>query len=708
MQDPPSIIQTSKVDPFFDWPTQRNPQRGVKRYLHFVEALLRTYKAPKLLGVHQKIAERFMRTHFGTWVSEDKTRQSVLNLINQVSAEQPPLRLPDRAAAEDKMKSIVHQRRSYVCEALKQYVQKFSEILDCFVSQKDLEKPHAVFASAPVENQIVYTHSLRMAKLALDQTETLAVMNLNAKDRLWYATDRESPGILQKTGTASYIRSYMPLKSLGQDPYKTAARLIKHLRRKHFPERNDVEFSLWMNVDNRWAAEETVRSLSYLLTIATGTLERAHLNLLHLKHGVFTFTEAIHIAADTIRTEITEGGNGNRRDQNVRAMSHAFLAVIQFGRCLLEAIKTARHKLYAMTRGPDGSNLYESPTYGPNVVLGCIAQTLYQRALLKDAGAVRVAGASSIYRLAFDRIKLEANRHPNKKIFLQIARLQEELTALSRVNQWQWNAVNKLRMLSDDDTFYKSDLRRKREHLRIRWMTNRTTSWLDLESKEYHEMLRMCLPLAERTKQGVEIYEEDHGKLLFVFTVVTVVFLPLSFITGYFGMNTVDIRNTTWGQDRYWAIAIPVTMVVVAFTWVTASLGDTWTRLLADFSNGDRVELEREPTPDDKTIVLEEAEFRARNQAKAPEPQTQGAVALTTAPTTAAPLTQPSLVRREDWEQTFLPVGESHGSYLEAFDFRNYPLSGPVGTSGFDPLTALVPREEAREELPRIPDAAGE
>lgn len=69
--------------------------------------------------------------------------------------------------------------------------------------------------------------------------------------------------------------------------------------------------------------------------------------------------------------------------------------------------------------------------------------------------------------------------------------------------------------------------------------------------------------MIEDTKTSVEINDDDHGKAILVFTIVTLVFLPLSFVASFLGMNTVDIRNQTANQVLYWIIALPVTAGVV-------------------------------------------------------------------------------------------------------------------------------------------------
>jgi hypothetical protein len=64
-------------------------------------------------------------------------------------------------------------------------------------------------------------------------------------------------------------------------------------------------------------------------------------------------------------------------------------------------------------------------------------------------------------------------------------------------------------------------------------------------------------------KQSLEILEEDHGKAIRLFTVVTIIFLPLTFVATVLGMNTSDIRNLQKTQTLYWEIALPLTAIVI-------------------------------------------------------------------------------------------------------------------------------------------------
>lgn len=91
--------------------------------------------------------------------------------------------------------------------------------------------------------------------------------------------------------------------------------------------------------------------------------------------------------------------------------------------------------------------------------------------------------------------------------------------------------------------------------------------------------------MVARTKSLVEIEQDDHGKAILVFTIVTITFLPLSFVTSFLGMNTHDIRNQTNSHWIFWATALPLTSVVVLVSiyigYRIDDLHDSWERLFA-------------------------------------------------------------------------------------------------------------------------------
>jgi hypothetical protein len=57
--------------------------------------------------------------------------------------------------------------------------------------------------------------------------------------------------------------------------------------------------------------------------------------------------------------------------------------------------------------------------------------------------------------------------------------------------------------------------------------------------------------------------KEQQERAIYVFTIVTIIFLPISTVSSIFGMNVKDVRDMNNGQWVFWAVAIPVTAIVI-------------------------------------------------------------------------------------------------------------------------------------------------
>ena len=67
---------------------------------------------------------------------------------------------------------------------------------------------------------------------------------------------------------------------------------------------------------------------------------------------------------------------------------------------------------------------------------------------------------------------------------------------------------------------------------------------------------------------------------IYAFTIVTIIFLPLSFVSGFLGMNTSDMRTMSQKQWVFWAVAIPLTLVIVIISLLWAGeLKNAWDAL---------------------------------------------------------------------------------------------------------------------------------
>ena len=61
------------------------------------------------------------------------------------------------------------------------------------------------------------------------------------------------------------------------------------------------------------------------------------------------------------------------------------------------------------------------------------------------------------------------------------------------------------------------------------------------------------------------IVSDSQNKAIMVFTGVTIIFLPLSFFTSYYGMNLTGIVGTTRGEGYFWKVCGTVALLIVLF-----------------------------------------------------------------------------------------------------------------------------------------------
>jgi hypothetical protein len=88
------------------------------------------------------------------------------------------------------------------------------------------------------------------------------------------------------------------------------------------------------------------------------------------------------------------------------------------------------------------------------------------------------------------------------------------------------------------------------------------------------EELRTQLSETARVlRYNIEIAEEGNSKAIRMIMLVTIVFLPLSFISSVFSMNTTDIGDMGSSQRLFWAIAILVIALIGGVSLVVAYYG---------------------------------------------------------------------------------------------------------------------------------------
>jgi len=127
----------------------------------------------------------------------------------------------------------------------------------------------------------------------------------------------------------------------------------------------------------------------------------------------------------------------------------------------------------------------------------------------------------------------------------------------------QDNVLSSLRVSLDPKTFSTPSITRK---LRYSFECNAIDRILD----KIREQMKNCDELIERAKshavqnvQLVETFQDDNSKAIFVFTMVTILFLPMSFVAGFFGMNVVGLSAETTTLKHFWTVSLSLTFGIV-------------------------------------------------------------------------------------------------------------------------------------------------
>ena len=143
----------------------------------------------------------------------------------------------------------------------------------------------------------------------------------------------------------------------------------------------------------------------------------------------------------------------------------------------------------------------------------------------------RPNGLLELYQKYTARLQFEANRKPERKVFLDIQALQEELGALQCVVDSQKRLLaSYLKYTSPNASRTTTPARRSLYPLENRYINRLQHGLIQRETKLVALQTR-SRGLREQVRQSIDILEEGHGKAIRVFTIVTLFFLPMCVLT---------------------------------------------------------------------------------------------------------------------------------------------------------------------------------
>lgn len=187
----------------------------------------------------------------------------------------------------------------------------------------------------------------------------------------------------------------------------------------------------------------------------------------------------------------------------------------------------------------------------------------------------------------FGHLKFRLYRAPSTKLVLDLLQLQDELTIVIQVIKNQIKTILKLESLFQPlSEITASPIKRQSmskgadsPYSPVDASPGTSAPVADIIDKlrrdmdDLTELRTNTSELVNRTVQLVNLRQEDHGQAILVFTLVTVIFLPLSFLSSFFGMNVSDIRGMQNTQWVFWSAAVVLTASVVGMSCALAFYG---------------------------------------------------------------------------------------------------------------------------------------
>lgn len=113
-----------------------------------------------------------------------------------------------------------------------------------------------------------------------------------------------------------------------------------------------------------------------------------------------------------------------------------------------------------------------------------------------------------------------------------------------------------------------------------------TQALVDRKIRGFQQMLDRASELEAWNIRRIDYNRDRQEAAIYAFTIVTIIFLPLSTVASILGMNVNDIRNMELNQWVFWVTAIPLTFVIILLCLLWAGeLSSFWKGVKILWSN---------------------------------------------------------------------------------------------------------------------------
>ena len=185
-------------------------------------------------------------------------------------------------------------------------------------------------------------------------------------------------------------------------------------------------------------------------------------------------------------------------------------------------------------------------------------------------------------------------RSPSKRYIFSITAIADELNMIRDFLSWQAEALSSFdTVLNPELNYHRHAKASDADRSKLYWMEHRLLqrtagAHIGKDERRVRELLEACGRMVTEVRELTAIMADDKGQAIFIFTAVTVVFLPLSFVASYVSMSGGAAADTgdageglDWGgvQRLFWEVAGPLTAGVLVFCLSVAQGGAIWRAL---------------------------------------------------------------------------------------------------------------------------------
>ncbi|KAJ4512146.1 hypothetical protein HRR83_006106 [Exophiala dermatitidis] len=250
--------------------------------------------------------------------------------------------------------------------------------------------------------------------------------------------------------------------------------------------------------------------------------------------------------------------------------------IVELGYAAEGSFDEAKSNLMLMSRVSEYSNSIQFDTVGPEYMVLLLLSGLQDRGSNRNPLCL-----PKLHRKEMNRLLYEVHHHPRRRLLQEIRLLETEVKAIETIREDFYRVVEDYAGMLASNGFKKTTTTRRSLYRDFeRRLADKIMKDNRQDERDSDVLLRAADVLCIELTQAVEIQQEDHGKAILVFTIVTIIFLPMSLVTGFLGMNTADLRNLHSGQWIFWAAAVPLTCAVVGVTVWIGYRGESLSRWL--------------------------------------------------------------------------------------------------------------------------------